>query len=188
MGEEGGVYTEKHVVHSSPFRETPVAEPITPNTDPKHALKKSERRDVEVFTTGAFLSHGLGSYSPFWAAYKTRSRRTVSKRRNWWKGSGWWFGLIDLVLAPFITALFIGFAVNSGWVQSVALVAIQAILLLLICIWTPFEDKSSNATHILWAICRVVIAGALIPFNESIGLNEIARYAFICGADVEISC
>ncbi|GAA5992315.1 hypothetical protein JCM10908_000421 [Rhodotorula pacifica] len=168
---------EKHLMHSSPFRSIPAVEPVTPNPDPRSALKKAERRDVESYWTGTFLACKLGPYSPFWNAYKIRSRRTTSKRRNWWKGRGWWFGLLDLILAPFLTALFIGFAHRSGWTQSIALVVIEAILFLVICIWTPFEDKSSNATHIFWAACRVVIAGALISFNRSLELNEIARTA-----------
>lgn len=166
---------EKHLVHSSPFKATPVTAPVTPNPDPRQALKKAERRDVERYWIGTFLACKLGPYSPFWNGYKIRSRRTTSKRRNWWKGRGWWFGLLDLVLAPFLTALFIGFANESGWTQSIALVVIEALLFLVICFWTPFEDKSSNATHIFWAACRVVIAGALIPFNASLELNEIAR-------------
>ena len=166
---------EKQLVHSSPFRGAAAAEPVTPNPDPQQALKKAERRDVERYWIGTFLACKLGPYSPFWNGYKIRSRRTTSKRRNWWKGRGWWFGLLDLVLAPFLTALFIGFAHESGWTQSIALVVIEALLFLVICFWTPFEDKSSNATHIFWAACRVVIAGALIPFNASLELNEIAR-------------
>ncbi|GAA5871275.1 hypothetical protein JCM3774_000898 [Rhodotorula dairenensis] len=168
---------EKQLVHSSPFQSTPALEPVNPNPDPKHALKKAERRDVERYWTGTFLACRLGPYSPFWNAYKLRSRRTTSKRRNWWKGRGWWFGLLDLILAPVLTALFIGFAQESGWTQSIALVVIEALLFLVICCWTPYEDKSSNATHIFWAACRVVIAGALIPFNASLELNEIARTA-----------
>ncbi|KPV77691.1 uncharacterized protein RHOBADRAFT_41687 [Rhodotorula graminis WP1] len=160
-----------------PFGPTPSSPPVSPNPDPKRALRKAERREVETHERGRFLASGLAPYSPLWNAYKVRSRRSTAKRRNWWKGRAWWFGLVELVVAPFVTALFVGFARNSGWTQTVAVLAIQALLFLALCIWSPYEDKSSNGTHIFWALLRVVIAGALIPFNESIGLNEIVRVA-----------
>ncbi|GAA5890628.1 hypothetical protein JCM8208_004941 [Rhodotorula glutinis] len=160
-----------------PFGPTPSSPPVSPNPDPKRALRKAERREVEAHERGRFLASGLAPYSPLWNAYKVRSRRATAKRRNWWKGRGWWFGLVELVVAPFVTALFVGFARDSGWTQTVAVLAIQALLFLAVCIWSPYEDKSSNGTHIFWALLRVVIAGALIPFNESIGLNEIIRVA-----------
>ena len=52
---------------------------------------------------------------------------------------------------------------------------IQSLMFLALCIWTPYEDKSSNATHHIHAVWRVIIARARIVFNESIGLNEIIR-------------
>lgn len=172
---EDNSYNEPEVL-ASPFRPAPSAPPVTPNPNPKRVLRKAERRDVEAFAVGGFLAHGLAPYSPFWNAYKVRSRRTTAQRRNWWKGRGWWFGLVELVLVPLVTALFVGFAHRSGWTQTVALVTIQGLVFLATCVWTPYEDKSLNATRIFWAIWRVVIAGALIAFNPSIGLNEIVRY------------
>lgn len=167
-------YDEPEVL-ASPFHPAPAAPPITPNPNPKRALRKAERRGVETYAVGQFLAHGLTPYSPFWNAYKVRSRRATAQKRNWWKGRGWWFGLVELLLVPLVTALFVGFAHRSGWTQTVALVTIQGLVCLATCIWTPYEDKSLNATRIFWAICRVVIAGALIAFNPSIGLNEIVR-------------
>ncbi|GJN91192.1 hypothetical protein Rhopal_004210-T1 [Rhodotorula paludigena] len=172
--EDGVPDTAPHSL-ASPFRPTPSAVPATVNPDPSRALLKAERRDVEAFACGQFLANRLAPHSPFWNAYKVRSRRATAKRRNWFKGRGWWFGLVELVLAPFVTALFIGFAHESGWTQTIALLVIQALVFLAMCIWSPYEDKSSNFTHIFWALCRVVIAGALIAFNPSFELNEIAR-------------
>ncbi|GAA6043664.1 hypothetical protein JCM8097_008595 [Rhodosporidiobolus ruineniae] len=162
---------------SSPFRPAPTAVPITPNPTPSKALPKAERRVVEDLAVGQLLSAGAAPYSPFWNAYKVRSRRTTAKRRNWWKGRGWWFGLVELLAMPFVLACFVSFAKRSGWTQSVALVVVESILFLSLCIFTPYEDKSSNGTHIFWQLLRVVIAGALITFNQSIGLNEIVRVA-----------
>ncbi|GAA5824585.1 hypothetical protein JCM11251_000485 [Rhodosporidiobolus azoricus] len=162
---------------SSPFRPTPSHTPITPNPNPNKALLKAERRQVEDYTTGQMLAAGGAPYSPFWNAYKTRSRRTTTKRRNWWKGRGWWHGMVELLLMPFILACFVSFAKASGWTQSVALVVVEGLLFISLCVWTPYEDKSSNFTHIFWQAWRVIIAGALITFNESIDLNEIARVA-----------
>ncbi|GAA6063378.1 hypothetical protein JCM10212_000317 [Sporobolomyces blumeae] len=161
---------------SSPFRPPPTTEFVTPNPS-KKALPKAQAREAESLAVGRLLVNGGASYAPFWNAYKMRSRRTTGGRRNGWKGRGWWFGVIELVLVPLVTALFVAFAHNSGWTQSVALVTIQALLFLVLCIWTPYEDKSSNATHIFLAVWRIVVAGALISFNESIELNEIARVA-----------
>ncbi|GAA6012902.1 hypothetical protein JCM11491_006219 [Sporobolomyces phaffii] len=169
---EAGPHAEHH---SSPFKPSPTHSFTTPN--PGKALPKAQRREVEDLAVGELLAVGGASYSPFWNAFKTRSRRTTAGRKSQWKGRGWWFGLIELVLVPFVTALFVAFAHASGWTQTVALLVIQSLLFLALCIWTPYEDKSSNATHIFLAVWRVVIAGALIVFNESIGLNEIVRVA-----------
>ncbi|GEM07882.1 DUF907 domain protein [Rhodotorula toruloides] len=169
-------YGETEVL-ASPFRPAPAAPPVTTNPNPKRALRKAERQDIETFAVGQFLARGLAPYSPFWNAYKVRSRRATAQKRNWWKGRGWWFGLVELLLVPLVTALFVGFAHRSGWTQTVALVTIQGLVFLATCIWTPYEDKSLNATRILWAICRILIAGALVAFNPSIGLNEIVRVA-----------
>ncbi|GAA5907949.1 hypothetical protein JCM6882_001536 [Rhodosporidiobolus microsporus] len=175
--EDGAPFPDATEHLASPFRPTPVHAPITPNPTPEKALLKAERRQVEILTTGQMLAAGGAPYSPFWNAYKTRSRRTTAKKRNWWKGRGWWFGLVELLAMPFVLALFVAFAKESGWTQSVALVVLESLLFLSLCIWTPYEDKSSNFTHIFWQLFRVIIAGALITFNESIDLNEIARVA-----------
>lgn len=164
---------------SYPFGSAPSTPPATPNPEPKRALLKAERRQIETWECGRFLASGLAPYSPLWNAHKVRSRRTTAKRRNWFKARGWWFGLVELVLAPLVTALFVGFAHRSGWTQTIAVLVIQSLLLLALCIWTPYDDKSSNGTRILWALLRVVIAGALIPFNRSLGLNEIVRCGFV---------
>ncbi|GAA5964979.1 hypothetical protein JCM3765_004814 [Sporobolomyces pararoseus] len=169
---EAGPHAE---LHSSPFKPAPENSFTTPN--PGKALPKAQRREVEDLAVGELLVVGGASYAPFWNAYKCRSRRTTAGRRSQWKGRGWWFGIIELVLVPFVTALFVAFAHASGWTQTVALLVIQSLLFLALCIWTPYEDKSSNASHIFLAVWRVVIAGALIVFNESIGLNEIIRVA-----------
>ncbi|GAA5880578.1 hypothetical protein JCM16303_005437 [Sporobolomyces ruberrimus] len=169
---EAGPHAE---LHSSPFKPAPTNSFTTPNVG--KALPKAQRREVEDLAVGELLSVGGASYAPFWNAYKCRSRKTTAGRKSQWKGRGWWFGLIELVLVPFVTALFVAFAHASGWTQTIALLVIQSLLFLALCIWTPYEDKSSNATHIFLAIWRVVVAGALIVFNESIGLNEIVRVA-----------
>ncbi|GAA5848902.1 hypothetical protein JCM3766R1_000672 [Sporobolomyces carnicolor] len=169
---EAGPHAE---LHSSPFKPEPTASYTTPNLG--KALPKAQRREVEDLAVGELLVVGGASYAPFWNSYKCRSRRTTAGRKSQWKGRGWWFGLIELVLVPFVTALFVAFAHASGWTQTIALLVIQSLMFLALCIWTPYEDKSSNATHIFLAVWRVIIAGALIVFNESIGLNEIIRVA-----------
>ncbi|GAA5891033.1 hypothetical protein JCM5296_007357 [Sporobolomyces johnsonii] len=162
--------------YASPFRPSPTTLLVTPNPN-KKALPKALAREAEIVAVGELLAVGGASYSPFWNAYKCRSRRTTAGRRNQWKGRGWYFGIIEWVVAPFVIALFVAFAHASGWTQSVALVVIQSLLFLGLCIWSPYEDKSSNFTHIFLAVWKVVISGALIAFNESIHLNEIARVA-----------
>lgn len=169
---EAGAHATRY---SSPFKPESTGIYTTPN--PGKALLKRQRREVEDLAVGELLVVGGASYAPFWNAYKCRSRKTTAGRRSQWKGRGWWFGMIELILVPFVTALFVAFAHASGWTQTIALLVIQSLLFLGLCIWTPYEDKSSNATHIFLAVWRVVIAGALIVFNESIGLNEIVRVA-----------
>ncbi|GAA5852847.1 hypothetical protein JCM8547_004704 [Rhodosporidiobolus lusitaniae] len=175
--EEAGAPVDSSEYHTSPFQPVPTQHHITPNPTPDKALLKAERREVENVAVGKMLAQGGAPYAPFWNAYKVRSRRTTAKRRNWWKGRGWWYGIVELLVLPFILACFISFAKESGWTQIIALVVIESLNLLLLCVFTPYEDKSANGTHILWQTCRVVISGALITFNDSIGLNEIVRVA-----------
>jgi hypothetical protein len=130
----------------------------------------------------AILANGGGPYTPLWNTYKP---------------SRWWF-FVPVLLATLLRAIFIAFArvsaalcfksvkgtadrhcrsQNHGWVQTVALVAIEFIIFVLMCIFTPFNDKSSNGMNITIQILRCIISGALIVFNTSIGLNEIIRFA-----------
>lgn len=102
---EAGPHAE---LHSSPFKAAPENSFTTPN--PGKALPKAQRREVEDLAVGELLVVGGASYAPFWNAYKCRSRRTTAGRRSQWKGRGWWFGIIELVLVPFVTALFVAFA------------------------------------------------------------------------------
>ncbi|KAM0789256.1 hypothetical protein ACM66B_000099 [Microbotryomycetes sp. NB124-2] len=95
---------------------------------------------------------------------------------NAFKQSRWWFYLPTL-LATFVRAAFISFAQRHGWVESVALVVIEVLVLVSMCIFTPFSDKSSNGMQIIIQILRCIICAALISFNQSIGLNEIVRTA-----------
>ncbi|ORY42131.1 hypothetical protein BCR35DRAFT_311286 [Leucosporidium creatinivorum] len=109
----------------------------------------------------AILANGGGPYTPLW---------------NTFKPSRWWF-FLPLLIATVLRAIFIAFARNHGWVQTVALVAIEFIVFVSMCIFTPFNDKSSNGMNITIQILRCIISGALIVFNRSIGLNEIIRVA-----------
>lgn len=102
---EAGPHAE---LHSSPFKPEPTASYTTPNLG--KALPKAQRREVEDLAVGELLVVGGASYAPFWNSYKCRSRRTTAGRKSQWKGRGWWFGLIELVLVPFVTALFVAFA------------------------------------------------------------------------------
>ncbi|KAK4051369.1 hypothetical protein OIV83_002853 [Microbotryomycetes sp. JL201] len=95
---------------------------------------------------------------------------------NAFKSSRWWF-VAPTVFATFARAAFISFAQGYGWVESIGLVAIEVLVLAAMCIFTPFSDKSSNGMQIIIQILRCIISAALIPFNASIGLNEIIRTA-----------
>ncbi|KAK4057201.1 hypothetical protein OIO90_001696 [Microbotryomycetes sp. JL221] len=95
---------------------------------------------------------------------------------NTYKDSRYWF-FVPVLFGIFARAVFISFAQYYGWVESIALVVIEVATLVIMCFFVPFNDKSSNGMQIILQILRCIICGALIAFNRSIGLNEIARTA-----------
>ena len=61
-------------------------------------------------------------------------------------------------------------------VQSIALAAIEVIVFIALCVFTPFVNKQGNGLNITIAIIRIVIAAGLIALNRQTGLtNEIGR-------------
>ncbi|KAM0752866.1 hypothetical protein T439DRAFT_184535 [Meredithblackwellia eburnea MCA 4105] len=100
-----------------------------------------------------------GAYAPFWNSYKV----------NRW----WFFG--QILWMTFLRSLFISFARSRGWSQTTGLLTIEVLVFISQVVFLPYEDRSSNGTNITFQILRIIISGALIPFNSSIGLNEIVR-------------
>ena len=111
-----------------------------------------------------------GHTTPFWNMYK-----------SWC----WWM-FFPLGVLTFARACFLVFAQKHGWVQTVALTALEVIALVLMIAWRPFTKKSSNGLHITIQILRCIVSGALITFNPSIGLNQIIRT--IIGAVLAVIC
>lgn len=120
---EAGPHAE---LHSSPFKSEPSHSYTTPN--PGKALPKAQRREVEDLAVGELLVVGGASYAPFWNAYKCRSRKTTAGRKSQWKGRGWWFGIIELVVVPFVTALFVAFAHVSFLSPSISSLEVRRLI------------------------------------------------------------
>lgn len=115
-----------------------------------------------------------------WASLKVirLARRSVSMHKNpayilysdpvslnkWgflyvqFKATAYYF-IIPVLTYVLIKGLFIALAQNNGNLQAIALVVIEAIYLIVVCILRPYMDKKTNAFNI--AICVINFLGAI---------------------------
>ena len=73
---------------------------------------------------------------------------------------------------------------GSPWVQIIALLVIELISLVALCVWRPFQRTATNVLEIFLAVVRVVSIGLLIPFIGSVVSN---RY-IVTGASCSTVC
>ena len=62
--------------------------------------------------------------------------------------------------------LFIGLAQSNSIVQAVALVVIEAVYLIGVCIMTPYMDKKTNAFNISICVINFISAIFLLVFSD----------------------
>ena len=77
-----------------------------------------------------------------------------------------YFFVVPMLIYILIKGMFIGLAQSSGVAQAVALVIIEAILLIGVCIMTPYMDKKTNAFNIAIAVINFVSSVFLLVFSN----------------------
>lgn len=123
-------------------------------------LVRRAAREPVLVNGGGPLMNGGGPYGPFWNPFRPT---------RWWAAA-------PLLLSNLAIAAFVAFAQNHGFVQAIALAAIEVIVFIALCVFTPFVNKQGNGLNITISIVRIIIAAALIALNRQTGLeNEIGR-------------
>lgn len=96
-------------------------------------------------------------YGSVFPAYK--------QHRHWWTGWTLWTVLLR--------AVFIGACQGIPLGQLIPLIVIDLFTFALLCIFRPYQSKSSNFLEGFLTIARLVCWGLLITFLPQIGLNRI---------------
>lgn len=109
--------------------------------------------------SGNYLQDFGGHSTPLW---------------NIFRPDRWWFFLV-LNCGTLLRALFLGFAQGHGWVQSIAHLIIEILEFVAICVFLPFNSRSSNGTRITVQIARFASAAILVALNESLPLTGLIR-------------
>jgi hypothetical protein len=81
--------------------------------------------------------------------------------------------VLHLIHCPILTNLR---PQKNGFAQTIGLLLVEIIVLVLQLVLQPYDDRSSNGLNITVQIFRVIISGALIAFNPSLGLMPIPSY------------
>lgn len=84
------------------------------------------------------------------------------------KASAYYF-IVPVLCYILVKGMFIGLAQESGVVQAVALVVIEAMFLIAVCVMTPYMDKKTNAFNIAICVINFVSAVFLLIFSNVFG-------------------
>lgn len=84
------------------------------------------------------------------------------------KATAYYF-ITVVLLYILVKGLFIGLGQGSGVLQAIALVIIEAIFLITVCILTPYMDKKTNAFNISIFVINFLSAVFLLVFTEIFG-------------------
>jgi len=126
-----------------------------------------------------------------WACYNVwhRARRSIALHKNpayilfsdnsvlskWgflyvqFKASMYYF-IIPILLLTLVKGLFIAFGQKSGDVQAIALVVLELIFLVLICVLRPYMDKKTNGFNIAIAAVNLFNVLLLLFFTGILGV------------------
>ncbi|KAF2133800.1 TRP-domain-containing protein [Dothidotthia symphoricarpi CBS 119687] len=88
------------------------------------------------------------------------------------KAAAYWF-IIPWLIYLLLKAMFIGLSQSSGKVQAIALVIIEAVLLVGVCVLRPWMDKKTNGFNIAIAACNFLSAVHLLMFSDIFGQPAI---------------
>lgn len=77
-----------------------------------------------------------------------------------------YYFIIPILVYILIKAMFVGFAQSSGTVQAIALVLIEAALLIGVSVMRPYMDKKTNGFNIAIAAVNFLSAVFLLVFTE----------------------
>jgi hypothetical protein len=77
-----------------------------------------------------------------------------------------YYFIIPILVYTLIKAMFVGLAQNNGTVQAIALVLIEAALLIAVCVLRPYMDKKTNGFNIAIAAVNFLSAIFLLVFTE----------------------
>lgn len=88
------------------------------------------------------------------------------------KAAAYWF-IIPWLIYLLLKAMFISLSQSSGQVQAVALVIIEASLLIGVCVLRPWMDKKTNGFNIAIAACNFLSAVHLLVFSDIFGQPAI---------------
>ncbi|EME83421.1 uncharacterized protein MYCFIDRAFT_59071 [Pseudocercospora fijiensis CIRAD86] len=84
------------------------------------------------------------------------------------KATAYYF-ILPWMVYILIKGLFIGTAQSSGTVQAVALVIIEACMLIAVCVLRPYMDKKTNAFNIAICVINFLSAIFLLVFSDIFG-------------------
>lgn len=84
------------------------------------------------------------------------------------KATAYYF-IVPVLIYILIKGMFIGLSQSSGIVQAVALVIIEAVFLIGVCILTPYMDKKTNAFNIAICVINFISAIFLLVFSNVFG-------------------
>ena len=76
-----------------------------------------------------------------------------------------YFFIVPFLIYILVKGMFIGLAQGSGIAQAVALVIIEAVFLVGVCIMTPYMDKKTNAFNISICVINFISAIFLLVFS-----------------------
>lgn len=77
-----------------------------------------------------------------------------------------YFFIVPVLIYLLIKGMFIGLAQGSGVAQAVALVIIEAVFLVGVCIMTPYMDKKTNAFNISICVINFLSSIFLLVFSD----------------------
>lgn len=84
---------------------------------------------------------------------------------------------ITLLAAVVLKSLFISFAKASGLGQVIALFIIEIAVLVILCVQKPYRSRGGDILAVYLAVTRVIAAGLMIPFVQSLQIKAIPRVA-----------
>lgn len=81
------------------------------------------------------------------------------------KATAYYF-IVPVLIYILIKGLFIGLAQGNGIVQAIALVVIEGVFLITVCVMRPYMDKKTNAFNIAISVINFISAIFLLVFTE----------------------